>query len=134
MAIGDIYPVKGCSVPATIKITGKWTGGGAATNCTKATADWSRGISSVNYNGATGKYRITFTDIPGQQLVDWNLPIARATGVTNALVAKVVEGSYSISAKTLDFEVVSVLTPAATDLTTTDKVYINLTFSSSPPP
>lgn len=130
----DTYPNHGNTIPSTVSVGGVWTGGGAATDCTHAAADWSRGIVSVKYNGATGKYQITFLDVPGSQVVGFSADIARATGTTNALIAKMVAGSYSTSTKTLNFEVCDLSTPVATDLTTGDKIMFHITFAKSPPP
>lgn len=132
MATGQAYPSRK-SVPSITEVIGRWKGGGAAANCTRAAGEWSAGISSVNYNGATGKYRITFTDVPGQQLVSFCLEVGRATGVTNALKVKVVEGSYSIANKTIDIEICDLATPTGVDLATTDRLYVRLSFASFPP-
>lgn len=122
------------TIPSVVEVGGVWTGGGAAADCTKASGDWNVGIASVKYNAATGKYRITFTETtPGHQVVGFSCDIARVTTVTNALVAKMVAGSYSKTAGTLDFEVCDVATPSGVDLATTDKLMIVVRFSTFPP-
>ena len=116
-------------------VGGVWTGGGAAANCSKSSSDWSSGITSVNYNAATGKYRITLSQF-GQQLVGGDIKVCRAAGDA-PLLANIVRSTLTVSspdAATLDFEVWDVdATAALTDLATTDKLLVNLEFASAAP-
>lgn len=130
--IGQCYPDYS-TVPFT-EVIGVWKGGGAAANCSVNSGDWNRGIQSVNYNGATGKYRITFIAVPGQAVVGFVGSVARVTGVTNALAVKMVVGTYSTSARTLDIEICDGSTPVGVDLATTDRLMLNIKFAPFPPP
>lgn len=136
MALGNASPVLS-SIPKR-EVAGVWTGGGSAANCTKAAADWSKGISSVAYNAATGKYRITLSDFGQQLLPGSRIDVCRAAGASPIRV-NIIRSSLAPSAATgtatLDFEVwqddaVSGI-PALLDLLTTDKLLINLVFATA---
>ena len=129
MSLGNAFPLKS-NLPDLVQVIGVWTGGGAATNCTKAAADWSRGITSLNYNAATGKYLITFTDV-GQQIVSHSIAVCGLTTVDMVSV-NLIRGSFSISAKTCEVEF-SDLAGILLDLLTTDKILINVTFAKNAP-
>lgn len=133
MALGNGSNIK-TSLPGVRKVQGVWTGGGAAANCTKASGDLSQGISSVAYNAATGKYKITFTDV-GQQIVGGSVEVMRAIATTTPMVANIGRATFSRSAKTVEFYVtqLSAATNPLTDLLTTDKVCINIEFGSVGP-
>lgn len=134
MALGNAFPVRS-SIPDTIRVLGVWTGGGAAANMTKATADWNRGIASVAYNAATGKYLITFTDV-GQQIVAYNISCTSTTGVIPKNVA-LLRNTFSASAKTVEIEIRTPATEAVAtalvDLLTTFKICIDVTFAKNGP-
>lgn len=129
-----VYDAPKSTVPGVRTVKGKWVGGGAAANCTKASTDVSKGIVSVNYNAATGKYRITFTDAPGFQVCGGNIVIHRAAAGTPVL-AVITDASYSIANKTLDFQCFQITAGAyaAVDLLTSDKVIIDLDFATIQP-
>lgn len=131
MAIGGAADYAKQTVPYT-EVVGVWKGGGAAANCSVASGDWNVGISSVNYDGATGKYTITFTDVPGYQVVGFVGTVARASGVTNALIVKMVVGTYNAATKELDIEVCDAATPSGVDLATTDKLMLSIKFAPFP--
>jgi len=130
MPLGNLSPCRS-TVPDTQTVRGVWTGGGAAANCTKAATDVSKGIASVNYNAATGKYLITFTDV-GSAILDGEVNIMRPAG-TAPLQANVVFGSLDRSAKTLQFEVWDTATPSLTAVALTDKLCITVVFSKNGP-
>jgi hypothetical protein len=125
------YPGDKTTIPGTFKVQGVWTGGGAATNCTKAAADWSKGIASVNYTAATGCYTITFTDV-GQQIVGWKITTGQQTGV-NPLNFILRNGSFSATTKSVIIEVSADDSGTLTDLLTTDKLYIEFQFAKQAP-
>lgn len=132
MPLGNASPVRS-NIPKK-EVAGVWTGGGAAANCTKTSTDWSKGIQSVNYNAATGKYRITLTDFGQQLLPGSHIEIHRAAAGAPR-VANIVRGSLTISVSsgvpiaTVDFEVWDLATPSLVDLTATDLAAINLVFA-----
>ena len=131
MSLGNAFPVRS-SVPDTIRVQGVWTGGGAAADCTHAAADFSRGISSIAYTAATGCYTITFTDV-GQQIVGWKITTGQQTGV-NPLAFCLRNGTFSATTKSVIFEVSASDSGTLTDLLTTDKLYVEFEFATSPPP
>ena len=124
MSIGNASAVRS-TIPGVHKVQGVWTGGGAAANCTHAAADWSKGIASLNYNAATGKYKITFTDV-GQQIVGHNIRVCGLTGVDQVTV-NLLRGTFSSTAKTVEVEF-SDLAGTLLDLLTTDKVLVDVDF------
>lgn len=127
MGLGNSSPVR-ANIPKR-EVCGVWTGGGAAANCTKTSTDWSRGITSVNYNAATGKYRITLTEAGQQLLPGSHIEICRAAGAA-PLLANIVRST--LDSDSVDFEVWDVDAGSAlTDLATTDKLLINLVFATA---
>ena len=112
------YPIRSTAGGLT-RMQGVWTGGGAAANCSRAAADHNKGISSVAYNGATGKYLVTFTDV-GQQIVYADAQVSGLTGVAK-VVCNVLRGSYDRTAKTVQVEFWK-HDGSLIDLLTTDKV------------
>lgn len=115
------------------EVGGVWTGGGAAASCTQSSADWNRGIASVAYNAATGKYLVTFTDCGEQILPGSKVEVCRAAAAA-PLLANIVRGSYDASAKTVEIEVWDVdSTAALTDLAATDKLLLSFHFSVNKP-
>ncbi len=128
----NCYPSGGKTLPGTFKVQGVWTGGGAGTNCTHAAADWSRGIASIAYTSSAGCYTITFTDV-GQQIVGWKITTGQQTGV-NPLAFCLRNGTFSATTKTVIFEVSASDSGTLTDLLTTDKLYVEFEFATSPPP
>lgn len=128
MAAGQRYP-KRTVVPASWSATGVFTGGGAAANCTKTTGAIQGGIASVNYNAATGKYRITFHDV-GQQVLRVLATVGRADAAVPLFVIPI-HSSFSRANKTLD---INVRTEAAlTDLAATDQLQLEVTFTDIGP-
>lgn len=123
-AIGNSTPVTS-TLPGVQKVQGVWTGGGAGTSCTHAAADWSRGIASLAYNAAAGKYLLTFTDC-GQQIVGHNIRVCGLTGV-DPVTVNLLRGTFSSSAKTVQVEF-SDLGGTLIDLLTTDKVLVEVDF------
>lgn len=128
MALGNAYEAR-CTVPDATEVTGVWTGGGAAADCTHTSTDWSKGIASIAYAGATGKYTITFTDV-GQQLIGWTATVLRAT-TEDPMFFLPIAGTLSTSAKTLSVE--CNVGGTLTDALTTDKILINAKFAKQKP-
>ncbi len=113
-------------------IKGVWTGGGAAADCTHTYTDWSKNISSVAYNAATGKYIITTTDGGYQLLPGSHVEVTSAT-TDVPVFAKLIADSWSSSAKTVEFYAYTLATPTLVDLRTGDKVLISLCFAKTSP-
>lgn len=134
MSLGNAFPVRS-TIPDTVKVQGVWTGGGAAANMTKATADWNRGIASVAYNAATGKYKVTFVDC-GQQLIGGHAECVSTTGVITKRVS-IIRSSFSASAKTVEIEVwtpaTELVASALVDLVDTFKVMLSFEFAKNGP-
>lgn len=124
MSIGNATEVRS-TLPGVHKVQGVWTGGGAAQNCTHVAADWSRGVASLDYNGATGKYLLTFTDV-GQQIVGHNIRVCGQTG-EDPVEVNLLRGTFSTTTKSVEVEF-SDLTGALLDLLSTDKVLIDVDF------
>jgi hypothetical protein len=121
------------NLPGEVQLVqGTWVGGGAATNCTRTSTDQGAGITSVNYNAATGKYRITLTEW-GQQIAPGShIEVHRAAGSAPRIV-NIVRAAPSVATggatATIDFEVWDMATPSLVDLTTADTITITLAFS-----
>lgn len=116
-----------------VMLAGRITGGGAAANCT-ITAGL-RGVASVNYRSATGKYTVTFNDVPeGSFLGMWGLGGGNADTAADAKVANYVAGTYSASNKTLSITVQDLATPTLTDLGTDEELALVFLFSRSAKP
>lgn len=126
MSLGNAFPVRS-TCPDTVKVQGTWTGGGAAADCTHVATDHNHGIASVAYNGATGKYLVTFVDC-GQQIVDYSIQVEGATGV-DPVVGQVIADSFSASAKTVALEFGATLI----DLLTTNKLHLTFQFAKNAP-
>lgn len=120
------YPVDSRSTQVNL-VAARYLGGGAAANLTKVTG---RGITSVNYNAATGKYLITFEE-PHPALLA--ITITCGTGQTTALqnLANYDPANYNAANGTMPFFVTDVATPTAQDLTTTEEVSIIAVFSET---
>lgn len=110
-------------------VMGVWTGGGAATNCTRTSTDMGQGITSVAYNAATGKYRITVIEWGQQLLPGTHIEVHRAAGSAPRVVNVVRTITVSGTTATIDFEVWDMATPSLVDLALTDVITINLVFS-----
>lgn len=115
------------------EVCGTWTGGGAAANCSKADADHSAGITSVAYDGATGKYVITLKEWGQQLLPGSHIEVHRAAGAAPLVVNIVRAITVSGDSATVNFEVWDMATPSLVDLETTDTIGINLAFSKTKP-
>lgn len=110
-------------------VQGTWIGGGAAANCTRTSTDQGAGITSVNYNAATGKYRITVTEW-GQQLAPGtHIEVHRAAGAAPRVVNVVRAITVSGTTATIDFEVWDMATPSLVDLAAADTITITLAFA-----
>lgn len=125
---GNRFPVR-ANAPSLWTAHGVFTGAGAAANCTKTTGAVQGGIASVNYNAATGKYRITFVCV-GQQILQFRATVGRADAAV-PLFAFPVHSSFNRTNKTLD---INVRTEAAlTDLAATDQIQIEVDFTDLGP-
>jgi hypothetical protein len=104
-------------------ITAVFTGGGAATDCTKVSGT-SEGVTSLAYNAATGKYLFTFDGVAGKYLGAL-FSVMSATGASAALTMRPAGApAYDHGDKTLAVEVTSLAaTPALADLATTEEVF-----------
>ncbi len=120
------YPVKSRSSKVVI-VTGRWLGGGAATDCTKVTG---RGISSVAYNAATGKYLVTFEDLNGT-LLAFHVTCGNASGTTTHNTASYDAANYSATAGTMPICISDVATPTLQDLATTEEISITAIFADT---
>lgn len=130
MALGNAYTQRS-TIPGATEVGGVWTGGGAAADMTNdETTAWNRGIVSVAYNAATGKYLMTFTDV-GQQVIGFSACVASATG-DGPLFITPVKGSLSTSAKTLAVEC-NDGSGTLTDLPATAEVQFNVKFAQQKP-
>ncbi len=108
-----------------IRLRGRWTGGGASSNCTRTSG---RGITSVNYNSATGQYIITFANV-GEVFLGALLSVQGAAGAATSFIAR--PTVYSASGKTLTFDVTDLATPTNHDLATTEIVTIDAEWDDS---
>ncbi|MDD5374479.1 hypothetical protein [Acidithiobacillus sp.] len=127
------YPKGSTSIPNLRTVQGVWTGGGAAADCTVASGDWNRGITSIAYTAATGCYTVTFNAGDcGYAIVDWHISTGQQTGV-NPLAFCLRNAGFSASARTAIFEVSASDSGTLTDLLTTDKLYVSFTFAKTPP-
>ncbi len=124
MPTGNAFPVRSM-VPNTVIAQGRWSGGGAAADCTLASVNWSEGILSIVYV-STGIYTVTFTEV-GHQLIDYSLNVENLTGV-NPVVGKVVAGSFSRTDKTVSIEFGDTLI----DLLTTDRLLAKFVWVKNP--
>lgn len=125
---GNRFPVR-ANAPSLWTAHGVFTGAGAAANCTKTTGAVQGGIASVNYNAATGKYRITFVNV-GQQILQFRGTVGRADAAVPLFVIPI-HSSFNRANKTLD---INVRTEAAlTDLAATDQIQIEVDFTDLGP-
>ncbi len=125
--LGQAYPIK-ASVPGLRFVFGKWTGGGAAADMAVASGDWNKGIASVAYNAATGKYLVTFVGV-GQQLVYADAKIHRPTTGDDPLPVNFQFDSFSRTAMTIEMEIGATLT----DLDTDEKITFMFVFANVAP-
>lgn len=116
------------AVSSQIEVHGRWLGAGGTNNCTKVSGV---GISSVNYNAATGKYIITFSNV-GATYLGCVLTVQNAAD-TNTGMKVAVPVAYSASAKTLTIDVAD-LDKALTALTSSDTLEIHAYWSDSSVP
>lgn len=126
---GSISPMR--SNLDEFQVKGTWTGGGAAANCSRAAADWSRGIASVNYNAATGKYIITLVEgAAGEQLLPGSNIVVHRAAAAIPLLVNLIRGAFDADAGTVTFEVwapsTEAVASALTDLALTDTISITL--------
>lgn len=111
---------------SVVEVTARFQGGGAASNCTKIAG---RGVTSVNYNSATGAYIITFDNV-GETFLGGSISVNSTAGTT--ATARVVNTTaYSATNKTLTFFVVDTATPTAKDLATTEELWIDLKWADT---
>lgn len=118
----------------TFYVEGVWKGAGDANMTQDSATYWGRGIASVNYNAAAGKFIITLQEqVGGQQLLPGShVTVHRAAGAA-PLVCNIVADSWSASARTINVEFWDVATPSLTSPATTDRVHVHLAFSKQKP-
>ncbi len=120
------YPVSARSSKVVI-VAGRWAGGGAAANCTKVAG---RGISSVNYDSATGAYLVTFEDKNGTLLsFQATCGNARTTAAHNTVSYDI--ANYSATNGTMPIFVADSASPTAQDLLTTEEISITAIFADT---
>jgi hypothetical protein len=111
------------SPSGTREIIAVFAGGGAAADCTKVSGT-SRGVTSLTYNAATGKYKFTFDGVAGKYL-GAVFTVTSATGAAAALIMRPAGApAYDHGDRTLTVEVTNLAaTPALADLATTEEVF-----------
>ena len=124
MALGNAYP-KRVLEPNLRTVSGVFTGAAAA-NMVKVTG---KGITSLAYNAATGKFLLNFTDV-GVEIRGWRIHVGANTGVAPP-VGSLVLGSFSASAKTCQVEFWDMAAPSLSNPQSTMKVYVEVDFSDS---
>ncbi len=120
------YPVKARSSNVVV-VAARWAGGGAASNMTKVEG---RGISSVDYNSATGGYLVTFEDLFGQ-LLAFTATCANARTAAAQNVVSYQIADYSSTAGTMPIWITAVATPTGADLATTEEISIIAVFADT---
>ncbi len=108
-----------------IRLRGRWAGGGASADCTRVSG---RGISSVAYNAAVGRYTITFKHV-GEVFLGAILSVQGAAGAATTFVAR--PTVYTASTKTLTIDVTDCATPTNHDLATTEILTIDAEWDDS---
>ena len=108
-----------------VRLRGRWKGGGAAADCTRESG---RGIASVAYNGATGRYKITFAEV-GEVYLGAVFSVQGAAGAATSFMAR--PTVYSATDKTLTFDVTDLATPTNHDLATSEYVTIDVEWDDS---
>lgn len=108
-----------------VRLRGRWQGGGAAANCTRLSG---RHITSVNYNGATGQYIVTFGSV-GEVFLGAFLNVQGAAGAATSFLAR--PTAYSAASRTLTFDVTDLATPTNHDLGLTEVVTIDAEWDDS---
>lgn len=126
-------PVKGSS-NKTVRVTGRFAGGGAAANCTKVTG-CARGFTSVAYNAATGKYLVTL-DAVGGKFLGGTILVTNAAGTVAAqkVCAPYGTAPYTAATRTLAVFVTDIATPTAADVLTTEELWLDLVFADTDAP
>ena len=123
MASHNFAPVRALD-REIVKLYCKATGGGAAANLTNLSSRC--GVTSINYNAATGKYRVTL-DAKYQELRHLGGTVIDPTAVDDWEV--VVEADLAANAATFDIAVFK--GGVLTDLTTDEKLMLNITLKNS---
>lgn len=108
-----------------VRVRGRWTGGGAAADCTRTSG---RGITSVKYNSATGRYIITFDSV-GEVFLGALFSVQGAAGAATSFIAR--PTVYSASGKTLTIDVSDLATPTNHDLALTEILTIDAEWDDS---
>jgi hypothetical protein len=89
-----------------------------------------RGIASVNYNGSTGQFLITFEQV-GEYFLGAELHYVNSAGT--AAASRVINQGV-ISGKTLTFNVVDLATPSAQNFAAGDGVVVVASWADSDAP
>jgi len=111
-----------------ISVAGRFTGGGSAANCTRVAGG--RGITSVNYDAATGVYLITFDGV-GETFLGAMFSVRTAGGAASKVVNY---GTYTPASRTLGIFVATASTPVAVDLALTEELTIHASFADTTVP
>ncbi len=123
---GSVSPVRG--EQEELRVSAQFTGAGAAD--ATANTGYRKGVKSLTYNAATGKFILTMYDWPGN-LVDAKIQVHRASG-TAPLVGSVVWASVSKSGGTIPVEFWDLATPSLTNPAASEIITIELTFQKGP--
>ncbi len=113
---------------SVVECFARFTGGGAAADCTKTASAGGRNVTSCTYNAATGCYKITFADV-GEVFLGAFFEVMAATGAATQFVVHPI--AYSATTKTLTICVTDVATPTAHDLATTEQLWMRAVWADS---
>lgn len=120
------YPVKARSSNVVV-VAARFAGGGAAANMTKVAG---RGISSVAYDSATGKYLVTFEDLNGT-LLAFTVTCGNTRTAAGQNVCTYDIANYSATAGTMPIFISDVATPTEQTLATNEEISIVAVFADS---
>lgn len=102
----------------------RFVGGGAAADMTIASGLKVHGFASCKYNAATGLYRITLND----KYSDFRGGHFTVMAAGN-LVCK--PTAYSVANKTIDVKIITTTAGTATDLATTEELWVTLFYANT---
>lgn len=125
--LGQAYPLRSAGPDLLVQV-GKWTGGGAAADMSVTDGDANHGIASVEYDGATGKYLVTFAEV-GEQLVHCDAKVHRPTTGDDPIVSNIRIGTLDRDAMTVAVEFGATLA----DIDTDEKVTFLFVWTRSAP-
>lgn len=123
-----------CTTYSPLLLIGRVTGGGAATDM--GTIVGLRGVSSVSYNAATGRYYVNFSEVPaGTFLGAWGSAQCSTPTAAKAKLVQYVPSSYSASNKRFEIAVVDMgATPGLADVATDEEMTLIIAFAETAKP